>query len=75
LFDGITHNGDEVELFIDSATPNEQDVLEHQTFLNEMDRMRRYRDRGEVNWGQYVIPFVFLLIGAALAFMMLKGAM
>jgi hypothetical protein len=72
LFDGVTHNGDEVELFIDSATPNEQDILEHQTFLNAMDRQHRYRDGGATDWGKWMPWIIIMLIVVAMIFMMTK---
>lgn len=74
LFDGVSHNGEDIELFIDSATPNELDVLEHQTFINEIDRNRRYTDPGEVNWAKYVPWMVFLLLAGVIAAIMLQGA-
>jgi hypothetical protein len=69
LFDGVTHNGDEVELFMDCATPNEQDVLEHQTFINAMDRTHRYRDTGS---GKYMPWIIIMLVILAAIFMMTK---
>jgi len=62
LFDGIVHNGEEVELFIDSATPNEQDILERQTFLNEMERHKRYKDPGEFDFGKWVPTIIILIL-------------
>lgn len=75
LYDGVTHSGEEVENFIQTATPNEMDVLEHQTFINQMERMRRYRDKGDYSGlAKWAFPLVMLFLGAALAFMMIKGA-
>jgi len=73
LFDGITHNGEEVELLIDSATPNEQDILEHQTFLNDIEREKRYRDPGEVNWEKWVPWIAFLMVTGVICAIMLQG--
>lgn len=72
IFDGVTHNGDEVELFIDCATPNEQDILQHQTFLNAMDRTHRYRDGGAVDWGKYMPWIIIMLVILAAIFMLTK---
>jgi hypothetical protein len=72
LYDGVTHNGDEIELFIDCATPNEQDVLEHQTFINAMDRTHRYRDSGSIDWGKYMPWIIIMLVILAAIFMMTK---
>jgi len=74
LFDGITHNGEEVELFIDSATPNEQDILERQTFVNELERHNRYKDPGEMDFGKWVPWIVILILIATVSAIMLQGA-
>lgn len=74
LFDGVTHNGEEVELFIDSATPNEQDILERQTFVNELERHNRYKDPGEVDFAKYIPWLAFLIVVGVIAAIMLQGA-
>jgi hypothetical protein len=74
LFDGISHNGEEVELFIDSATPNEQDILERQTFINEMNRERNYRDPGDMNIGKWLGPIIIIILIGAIAAIMIQGA-
>jgi len=74
LFDGVTHNGEEVELFIDSATPNEQDILERQTFINELERHNRYKDPGEIDFAKYIPWIAFLILIAVVAAIMLQGA-
>lgn len=73
LFDGVSHNGEEVELLIDSATPNELDVLERQTFINEITRERNYKDPGQIDFARYVPWIVFLILGATVAAIMLHG--
>jgi len=75
FYDGITHNGDDVELFIDSATPNELDVLEGQTFLNEMDRAKRYRDRSTVDWERWLPWLIVIMFASVVVMMMVKGMM
>jgi len=74
LFDGVTHNGEEVELFIDSATPNELDILEKQTFMNQMERHNRYKDPGEIDFAKYIPWIAFLILIAVVAAIMLQGA-
>ncbi len=74
LFDGICHNGDGVELFIDSATPNELDVLEHQTFLNDKDRDRNYTDVTPVDWGRVAPWIVMIILIGTISAVMLQGA-
>lgn len=74
LFDGKTHNGDDVELFIDSATPNEQDVLERQTFVNELERHNRYKDPGEINFGKWVPYIIIMILVSTVCAIMLQGA-
>ena len=74
LYDGVTHNGDGVSLFIDSATPNDIDVLEHQTFLNDRDREKIYSDTTNVDWGKIGPWMVMLILIGVVAAIMLKGA-
>lgn len=74
LFDGIVHNGEEVELFIDSATPNEQDILERQTFINELERHNRYKDPGDFDFGRWVPTIVILLLVGTICAIILQGA-
>ena len=74
LFDGVTHNGEEVELFIDSATPNEQDILERQTFLNEVERDKRYKDPGEIDFAKWVPWIVIIILVGTVCAIMLQGA-
>ena len=73
FYDGVTHNGDDVELFIDSATPNELDILEGQTFLNEMDRAKRYRDTGSVDWGMWIPWLIVIMFASVIVIMILKS--
>ena len=44
--DGITHHGEEVEEFIESATPNEVDTLVKQKYLNDRMKQQNYREPG-----------------------------
>jgi len=74
LFDGVTHNGEEVELFIDSATPNEQDILERQTFLNEIQRQQIYKDPGELNLGKWLPYIIIIILIGTVSAIMLQGA-
>jgi hypothetical protein len=73
FYDGITHNGDEVELFIDSATPNEIDLLSGQTILNELRRNINYNKGQGTDWGKWMPWLIVLMIGAVVAMMILKG--
>lgn len=73
FYDGITHNGDEVELFIDSATPNELDILEGQTFMNEMDRQKNYRDKGGGDWMKYMPWLIIMMFASVIVIMIMKG--
>jgi len=74
FFDGETHHSEDVERWIESATPNELDALEKQEYLNDAMRDRNYTDPGEINWGKWVPYIVFLLLGGAIAAIMIKGA-
>jgi hypothetical protein len=73
FYDGVTHNGDGVELFIDSATPNELDILEGQTFMNEMDRQKQYRDKGTTDWLKYMPWLIIMMFAAVIVIMIMKG--
>jgi len=73
FYDGVTHNGDGVELFIDSATPNEIDLLEGQTFLNEMERQKNYKNRGQTDWVKYMPWLIIMMFAAVIVIMILKG--
>lgn len=73
FYDGVTHNGDGVELFIDGATPNEIDLLEGQTFMNEMERQRNYKDRGQTDWGKYMPWLIIMMFAAVIVIMIMKG--
>jgi len=73
IFDGEVHHGEEVEEFIESATPNELSVLEKQKFLNEKMEEKHYKDVGEINWGAWVGPMLILLVGGAIAVAIIAG--
>lgn len=73
LFDGEIHHNDEVEKFIESATPNEISVLEKQKFLNEKMEEKHYRDVGEHNIGQWIGPVLLLMVGGAIAAAIVAG--
>jgi hypothetical protein len=73
FYDGVSHNGDGVELFIDSATPNELDILEGQTFMNEMDRQKMYRDKGTTDWMKYMPWMIIMMFAAVIVIMIMKG--
>lgn len=73
FYDGISHNGDDVELFIDSATPNELDVLEGQTYINEMERSRNYRDRGQSDWTKYIPWMIMFMFACVIIILIAKG--
>lgn len=73
LYDGVVHNGDGVEMFIDSATPNELDILEGQTFMNEMDRQKQYRDKGTTDWAKYMPWLIIMMFATVIVIMIMKG--
>jgi hypothetical protein len=73
FYDGITHNGDGVENFIDGATPNELDILEGQTFMNEMDRQKGYRDKGTTDWVKYMPWLIMAMLVCTVVIMIMKG--
>jgi len=71
--DGITHHGEEVEEFIESATPNELSVLEKQKYLNDKMEEKHYKEPGEVNWGKFVPYILMLMLGGAIAVAIIAG--
>ena len=73
LYDGVVHHAEEVEHFIESATPNELGVLEKQAFLNEKMEEKHYKEPGEVNWSSYVPVILILLLGGAIAVAIIAG--
>lgn len=73
FYDGVTHNGDDVELFIDSATPNELDVLEGQTYINEMERTHHYRDKSQSDFVKYIPWMIVMMFAMAVVIMIVKG--
>jgi len=73
LWDGRMVRMDDVEEFIESATPNELDALVKQEYLNDVMRERNYSDPGEFNWSKWVPAFGFLLLCGALAAIMLQS--
>ena len=74
LFDGQVVRMEDVEEFIDSATPNELDALVKQEYLNDVMREKNYSDPGEMNWMKWIPAFGFLLLCGAIAAIILQGA-
>ena len=73
FYDGVTHNGDNVEQFIDSATPNEIDLLEGQTFMNEMDRNKNYLKGNNTDWAKYMPWLIMAMLVCTVIIMIIKG--
>jgi len=71
LFDGITHNGEDVELFIDSATPTEQDILTRQTIITQAERARNYK--GEHGGLAAYLPWIIIAIIVVVAFFIIAS--
>lgn len=75
--DGVTHHHEEVEEFIESATPNDVDTLVKQKFLNDQMKASNYREPGSTFNYETLIPvFIALFIGilGAIVFMSYMGA-
>jgi len=62
LFDGVTHHSEEVEQFIDSATPNELDVFEKQSYVLDTIRGRGYSTPGNFNYAQIMFWAIILMV-------------
>jgi len=73
LWDGRVVRMEDVEEFIESATPNELDALVKQEYLNDVMRDRNYSDPGEINWGRWLPLFGFFVICCALAAILLQS--
>ena len=74
LFDGQVVRMEDVEEFIESATPNELDALVKQEYLNDVMREKNYSDPGEMNWMKWIPAFGFLLLCGAIAAIIVQGA-
>ena len=75
--DGETHHHEEVEDFIESATPNELDTLVKQKYLNDRMKENNYRDPGSsFNYEKLIPIFIALFIGilGAIVFLSYMGA-
>jgi len=73
VWDGKVLHMEDVESFIESAPPNELDSLMTQESAHQLMRIKRYRDPGEINWGQWVPILLILLVGGAIAVAIIAG--
>ena len=73
LFDGSTRHMEDIEAFVESATPNELDALEKQEFLNEIMREKNYSDPGEFNFSKWFPYITTLILVCAVAVVMIMG--
>jgi len=73
--DGITHHHEEVEDFIESATPNEIDTLVKQKYLNDRMRERNYQDPGSSFDYSNLVPIGVGMMLAAMAVIILMSYM
>jgi hypothetical protein len=74
--DGMTHHHEEVEDFIESATPNELDTLVKQKYLNDRMKESNYRDPGSRFNYETLIPIaigMFIAILGTIIFMSYIG--
>ncbi len=75
--DGITHHGEEVEEFIESATPNDIDTLVKQKYLNDRMKQQNYKEPGTHFNYDMLIPVgigMFIAVLATIVFMSYVGA-
>jgi len=73
IWDGTTIHMEDVEEFIESATPNELDALEKQEFLNEMMREKNYSEPGSFNFAKWFPYITTLILVCAVAVVMVLG--
>jgi len=74
--DGETHHHEEVEDFIESATPNEVDTLVKQKYLNDRMKEANYREPGSSFNYENLIPIgigMFIAVLATIVFMSYTG--
>lgn len=74
--DGITHHGEEVEEFIESATPNDIDTLVKQKYLNDRMKQQNYKEPGTSFNYEMLIPVgigMFIAVLATIVFMSYIG--
>ena len=71
--DGMTHHKEEVEEFIESATPNELDTLVKQKYLNDRMREKNYQDPGTSFDYSNLVPIGVGMMLAAMAVIILMS--
>lgn len=71
--DGVTHHHEEIEEFIESATPNELDTLVKQKYLNDRMREKNYQDPGSSFDYSNLIPIGVGMMLAAMAVIILMS--
>jgi len=74
--DGVTHHGEEVEEFIESATPNDIDTLVKQKYLNDRMKQQNYKEPGTSFNYETLIPIaigMFIAILGTIVFMSYMG--
>lgn len=74
--DGMTHHGEEVEAFIESATPNELDALTKQKYLNDRMKESNYKNPNESFDYSKLVPIaigMFIAILGTIVFMSYMG--
>lgn len=74
--DGKSHHHEEIEDFIESATPNELDALVKQSYLNDRMKEQNYRDPGSTFNYETLIPIaigMFIAVLATIVFMSYMG--
>jgi len=71
--DGVTHHHEEIEEFIESATPNEIDTLVKQKYLNDRMREKNYQDPGSSFDYSNLIPIGVGMMLAAMAVIILMS--
>lgn len=75
VYDGTSINMDDYERFQESAAPNDLDTLMGQNFVHRELQFRHYNPAGSVNWATLAITFTIIIVGGALAFLMITGAL
>ena len=71
--DGVTHHHEEIEEFIESATPNEIDTLVKQKYLNDRMREKNYQDPGSSFDYSNLVPIGVGMMLAAMAVIILMS--
>lgn len=75
LFDGQVIEFNQIEEYIENAAPTDLETLTSEEFAHKVLRFNMYKLGGKVDWAKWAPVLVMLMIGGAMAVLILKGAL